>query len=292
MSKALVTGALGFVGGQLAHSLIAEGRDVTLLVREGKQTEARTKFSKAKEIVSLQDLVDSPLERVFDTIFHLATVYIYENTVEDIPTLIDANITLPATLADIAARWGSKVSFVNASTFMQHFQGSDYSPTCLYAATKKSIEDVLAYYTHTFKGFSTSHLVFPHIYGEGDTRIKVLNLLINATKSHSTLHLASGRQLLDLVHVSDAVTALKIAETLGTGRWSIGNDKCFSIRELTEIMSEISGIRLDINFDEGKDRTFDTFEIWNTAEPLPGWTGKIDLQQWVTQQLANSDKTI
>lgn len=292
MSKALLTGALGFVGGQLARSLIAENRDVTLLVREGKQTEARREFPGAKEIVTLQDLVESPRERIFDTIFHLATVYIYENKVEDIPNLIDGNIALPATLADIAARWGSEVSFVNVSTFMQHFQGSEYSPTCLYAATKKSIEDILAYYTQTVKGFSTSHLVFPHIYGEGDTRIKVLNLLINATKSHSALHLASGRQLLDLVHVSDAVTALRLAETLGTGRWSIGSDKCFSIRELTELMSEISGVRLDINFDEGKDRKFDTFEIWNTAEPLPGWTRKIDLQQWVTQQLANSDKTI
>ena len=287
-----MTGALGFVGGQLAHSLIAEGRDVTLLVREGKQTEAGTKFSGAKEIISLQDLVVSPLERIFDTIFHLATVYIYENTVEDIPNLIDGNITLPATLADIAARWGSEVSFVNVSTFMQHFQGNEYSPTCFYAATKKSIEDILTYHTNTVEGFTTSHLVFPHIYGEGDSRIKVLNLLLNAIKSQTSLHLASGRQLLDLVHVSDAVSALKIAETLGTGRWSIGNDKCYSIRELTELMHEISGVGLDINFDGGKDRTFDTFKIWDTADRLPGWTRKVDLQQWVVQQLTSLDETI
>ena len=290
MSNALVTGALGFVGGQLAHSLIAEGRDVTLLVREEKLAEARTKFSGANEIISLQDLVDSPLDRIFDTIFHLATVYIYDHSVEDIPDLIAGNITLPATLADIASRWGSKVSFVNVSTFMQHFQGSEYSPTCLYAATKKSIEDILAYYTQAVEGFNTSHLVFPHIYGEADTRTKVLNLLINATKTHTALHLASGKQLLDLVHVSDAVTALKIAETLGTGRWSIGSDKYFSIRELTELVREISEVELDINFDERKDRTFDTFKIWNTAEPLPGWTRKIDLQHWVAQQLTNPDK--
>ena len=94
------------------------------------------------------------------------------------------------------------------------------------------------------------------------------------------------------MHVSDAVNALKIAETLGTGRWSIGNDNCYSIRELTELMSEVSGVGLDINFDERKDRTFDTYEIWDTADRLPGWTRKVDLQQWVVQQLTGPDKAI
>ena len=292
LRSALVTGVLGFIGGELTRSLIAEGRDVTLLVREGKQEEAEKKFSGAKEIVTLQELVASPAVRVFDTIFHLATVYMFENTVDDIPKLIEGNITLPATLADIAARWGSKVTFVNVSTYMQHFQGDEYSPTCLYAATKKSIEDILSFYTNTIQAFNASHIVFPNIYGEGDTRVKLLNLLINATQSKSPLHFASGRQLLDLVHVSDAITALKSAEDLGNGRWSIGNDVCYSIRELTELTQEISGVRLDIVFDDKKDRKFDTFEIWETADRLPGWTRTIDLKQWLAKQLTTSEGAI
>ena len=289
MNRALLTGALGFVGGELARSLIAEGRDVTLLVREGKQREAKTKFSDAREIVTLEDLVKSPQARVFGTIFHLATFYTYRNTIEDIPNLIDGNITLPTTLADIAANWGSKVSFVNVSTFMQHFQGAAYSPTCLYAATKKSTEEILNYYNNAFEGFTTAHLVFPHIYGESDTRLKLLNLLIQAAKTQSSLSLASGRQLLDLVHVSDAVTALKYAESLGTGRWSIGNEINYSVRQLTDLIQEISGVRLDINFDEKKDRRFDTFEIWPTADRLPGWTKKVDLEGWIIEQLTSID---
>lgn len=292
LKSVLITGALGFVGGELARLLIAEGRDVTLLVREGKQAEATEKFLGAKEIVTLHEMIESPKARVFDTIFHLATVYIYENSVEDISRMIDGNITLPTTLADIAARWGTEVSFINVSTFMQHFLGAAYSPTCLYAATKKSTEDILAYYSNTVEGFSASHLVFPHIYGEGDTRVKLLNLLINATKAKTALHLASGRQILDLVHVSDAVSALKMTENMGNGRWSIGNDVCYSISELTELIDEISKVKLDINFDGNKDRRFDTFQIWETADRLPGWKRKIELRQWITNQLLTSEEIL
>jgi nucleoside-diphosphate-sugar epimerase len=292
LRSALVTGALGFIGGELTRSLSAEGRDVTLLVRDGKQVEAERKFPGAKEIVTLQELAATPAVRVFDTIFHLATVYMYENAVGDIPKMIEGNITLPATLADIAARWGSKVTFVNVSTYMQHFQGDEYFPTCLYAATKKSIEDILSFYTNTIEAFSTSHIVFPNIFGEGDTRVKLLNLLINATQSRSPLRLASGRQLLDLVHVSDAITALKSAEDLGYGRWSIGSDLPYSIKELTELTQEISGVRLDIDFDERRDRKFDTFEIWETADRLPGWLRTIDPKQWLAKQLKNPERVI
>lgn len=285
LNRTLITGALGFVGGELSHSLIGEGREVTLLVRAERLNEARERFSKAYEVITLEDMIDQPQKRIFDSIFHLATVYIYENTIQDIPKLIEGNIYLPTTLADIATRWGTKVSFINVSTFMQHFQGNEYAPTCLYAATKKSIEDILLYYSFNFKNFEISHLVFPHIYGEGDTRVKLLNLLVNATNTRSSLQLSSGRQLLDLVHVSDAVAALKSSEAIGSGRWSIGSDVCYSIRELTEMISEISRFQLDVNFDERKDRKFDTFEEWHTAERLPGWTPKVTLREWITSQL-------
>lgn len=291
MKRTLITGALGFVGGELTRTLINDGRYVTVLVRDGKQQEARIKFGDIIDVITLEELVDAPQKATFETIFHLATVYVYENTIQDIPRIIEANITLPTTLADIVARNGTQVSFVNISTFMQHFEGSEYSPTCLYAATKKSIEDILVFYTNTFENFQAVDVVFPHIYGENDTRLKLVNLLVNASKSQSVLHLASGRQVLDLVHVKDAVTALKIAENLGKGRWSIGSSRIYSVREITELIQEISGVQLEINFDIRKDRNFDTFEVWETARRLPGWTQQIELPQWLIEQFAKSRST-
>ena len=292
MSKTLVTGALGFVGGELVRSLMSDARNVSLLVREGRQGAARTKFPNVSEILTLRELIEEPNRRTFETIFHLATVYVYDNSIRDVSNLVDGNITLPATLADVAVRWGNPVSFVNVSTFMQHFEGHEYRPTCLYAATKKAAEDVLAYYGNAHSDFTVGHLVFPHVYGEGDTRMKLLNLLINASKSKLNLQLGSGKQLLDLVHVSDAVSALRSLEHLGTGRWSIGGGEHYSTRELADLFSEISGSKLDISFDPMKDRQFDTFKTWDTAPRLPNWAPSVDLKTWISDRFKEPNNAI
>jgi nucleoside-diphosphate-sugar epimerase len=291
LSRVLVTGALGFIGGELTRSLIEDGREITVLVRDGRQQQAMSVYADISEVVTLQEMIEHPKDRIFDTIYHLATFYTYDNGTEDIPLLIESNIVLPTTLADIAARWKTEVCFVNISTFMQHFEDSDYMPTCLYAATKQSAEDILSFYSNNYENFSVANIVFPHIYGESDLRTKLLNVLINASRNGTSLNLGSGKQLLDLVHVSDAIVALKLAENLGRGRWSIGSDKYYSIREITEIISELSRIPLNVDFDAGKDRQYDTFRIWQTAERLPGWSSQIDLKSWLTTQLDNSQTT-
>lgn len=289
MKRVLVTGALGFVGGEVVRSLLSDEREVTLLVREDRKEFAKKIFPEVHDVVVLQDLIDDPNGRIFETIFHLATFYTYNNTLEDLPNLISSNITLPTTLADIASTWQSQVSFINVSTFMQHFQGENYAPTCLYAATKKSAEDILYFYESTNSKFSVINLVFPHIYGEGDTRPKLINLLLNAAKFKLPIQLASGRQLMDLVHVSDAVRAVRSAEGMESGRWSIGNTRVYSIRELINTLSEVAGFQLDVTYDESKDRKYDTFEIWDTANRLPGWTTTVDIKQWFTNQLVLRD---
>ena len=99
-SKALVTGATGFVGAAVARALLAEGWEVRVLVRAGSDRRNVTSLS-AEQVVG--DLTDTPsLERALDgceAVFHVAADYrlwaprpqdLYRTNVEGTGNLLDA----------------------------------------------------------------------------------------------------------------------------------------------------------------------------------------------------------
>jgi len=73
MGKVLVTGASGFIGGQLTETLLARGGQVTCLVRRPSAAERLTSLG-ARFIVGDVTVSEqlSPAVANIDTVFHLA----------------------------------------------------------------------------------------------------------------------------------------------------------------------------------------------------------------------------
>ena len=86
----------------------------------------------------------------------------------------------------------------------------------LYAATKQAFTDLLVFYAEV-EGLAVHTLELMDTYGPGDPRAKLIPFLLRAGAEGTTVEMTDGTQLIDLVHVDDAV-ARPARDRGGTGR--------------------------------------------------------------------------
>ena len=98
--------------------------------------------------------------------------------------------------------------FINTGTYWQHYvrsESSTYSPSCFYAATKQSFQDIIKYYTDSNLIKSITLKLFD-TYGPVDLR-KDITILSEAQQNNNKIAMTSGEQLIDLVYITDVVRA-------------------------------------------------------------------------------------
>ena len=287
MAQTLITGGLGFTGRVLVKRLISQGEIPLLILRAERMKDAQVYFGNKIKTLTLDAFIKSePNDYMVNRVFHLATMYEYSPTIDQIPNLVDSNITFPTLLAEKLKSKSNPPSWVNVSTFMQHYEGKSYFPTSLYAATKQACEDLFEYY-RVSNQIHVKTLVFPNVYGEDDGRQKLINLLINSVKDKRTMNLSSGNQIMELLHVSDAVDGLLLTESLEPGRWSFGELESFHIREIVEVIGRTSKSGIQVSYDSSKDREFDQLTSWQQGEILPNFSRKINFEEWLLTKIYN-----
>jgi nucleoside-diphosphate-sugar epimerase len=285
MVQTLITGGFGFTGRVLVQRLISQGEVPLLILRADNIENAQHYFGDKIKAITIDDFLKlDSCDCMVSRVFHLATIYEYLPTIDQIPRLIDSNITFPTLIAEKVKSKSNPPSWVNVSTFMQHYEGKSYFPTSLYAATKQACEDLLEYFQVT-NVLKVKTIVFPNVYGEEDGRQKIINLLIKSIKAKETVSLSSGNQVMELLHVSDAVDGLLLVETLEPGRWSFGDLESFRIYEIVDIISRTCGSQVSVNYDSSKDREFDQLESWLHDETLPNFTRRIDFEDWLRTKI-------
>ena len=284
MPNVLITGGLGYVGSHLVEQLKKTNNEITILIRE---SDKEHRIGNEFRLVTIEELEKSPENLMINTVVNLAGKYSFDHQVIGVNELLLSNVVLPARIAAAVSSAGAKVHWVQASTFMQHYKGADRAPTCFYASTKQSVEDVL----HWFKSedFRVTSLILPHIFGEEDPRDKLINLLLRSVKSGSKIQLSSGTQIMDLVHISDITKAIErvLLDKGPAGRWQITSDKAIRVAEIVEYIRSTSENALNVQFDESLDRAMDCYELWLNAPTLPNWTASKELFNWLSTQLAS-----
>jgi nucleoside-diphosphate-sugar epimerase len=166
---------------------------------------------------------------------------------------------------------------VNTGTVWQHYDAAAYSPVSLYAATKQAFSDLLVFYSEV-EGLEVHTLELMDTYGPNDARAKLIPFLLRAGQDGTTVPMTDGTQLIDLMHVDDAVGALIATAGAPAGHtYGARGDGAITLRELVDRFQQATGYSLNVEWGARPPRPREMLRPWMTADPPPHWEPQIRL---------------
>lgn len=277
--KILVTGATGFIGKNLVKK-ISKDHEVIALVRENSDT---------SEIKNLCQLICSIEDVKADLVIHLASCFLASHKYEDIENLINSNVMFGTKLVDQCQKNGIK-NFINVGTYWQHYEGSDYSPVNLYAATKQAFEDILKFYTETTE-LKVTNIKLNDTFGPKDTRRKVFNLWKEIATTGEHLGMSPGEQKMDMVYIDDVIDAFEALlkylpkQVNKYESFKIEAKERLSLREMANIFESVIDKKLNISWGERSYRPREVMSPSCPCEIVPGWKAKFSFEEGIKKVL-------
>lgn len=281
---ALVTGATGFIGKNLVSRLVREGWQVHIVTRKGSHLPPSLEFARVTNHThdgTTEGMIHLVGEAKPNVVFHLASLFLAQHESKDIEPLILSNILFGSQLLE-AMKVNDVRHIVNTGTSWQHYDNQDYSPVCLYAATKQAFDDILSYYTETTPIKAVTLQLFDS-YGPNDPRPKLFKLLAKAAKSREVLAMSPGEQLIDLVYIDDVIDAYLCATDLlsnlpsGHHIFSVSSGEPIPLRELVAIYEKVVGTKLCIDWGMRPYRPREVMRTWDKGKSVAGWHPKVSL---------------
>ena len=285
MSRALVTGAGGFVGRHLCERLVAEGWEVRGLVRPGAGVPPGVQRVEVDltDPAALADAVGEP-----DVAFHLAAARAKGSAAERAATaavnalsgfhLVEA---LPPSCRAVI-RLGSSTEYAEVAGPMS--ESAPLHPRGFFGATKAAGSLLLAA-AASERGVRSAVLRAFQVYGPGDKPDRFVPTVLRAARSGEELPLTVPGQRRDWVHVDDVVSACLLAaaaDDLPPGQvLNVGTGVQTANEELVALASEVTGrpIRTVVGAHPG--RSWDAAS-WvcdpSLARSLLGWEPRLDLR--------------
>ena len=287
---AFVTGVTGFIGQRLAQRLLDDGWTVHALLR-GAPPAALPGLIAHRYEGRTEDVVAAVAAASPDVAFHLASLYLADHHPDQVADLVASNVLLTAQLAEALSATGNGGRLINTGTGWQHHNGASYLPVNLYAATKQASADLLRYYADA-RGLSVLTLKLFDTYGLGDTRRKLVQLLIDAALTGKTLAMSPGEQTVDMTHVDDVVDAFVVAaarvEAAGEPldeNWFVSGER-MTVRNLAARVAANVGRPMEPQFGG---RPYRPREVMMPIDPtgavLPGWQRRRRLETYLDEAL-------
>ena len=316
MPKVLVTGGAGFIGSHVADLFLARNWEVTIVddLSSGKR-ENVPHAAKLHEIgVNSPELVRLVTEQNFDVIAHLAAQIDVRKSVAD--PLADATINIVGTLnlmeALRAAESSARVVFTSTGGVLYgdfntppNYETYPKDPESPYAIAKLSVEYYLAYYGRVHN-MDSAALRFGNVYGprqdpHGEAGVVAI-FCGRILSNHPLTIFGDGRQTRDYVYVGDVARAVYLAATgplppkarLDERGFNIGTGKGTSVIEIAELLQEVAGIKVPVEFAPRRPgEQQESFINADKAHELLGWTPQVTLPEglamtfaWFEQQVS------
>lgn len=281
--KIVITGATGFLGSNLVKHFNEKQYEIYAIVRENSNTKQLDKNNIEYCVYNgnVTELIEFFNKRKPDVVIHTAAFFVSEHMYSQVDNLIDSNIRFSTHILEAMSRTGV-TNFINTSTVWEHYNNEEYNPSCLYAATKKVVEDIIKYYVEA-EGLKAITLVLYDTYGKNDRRGKIISKFAEIIHTQEEIAMSKGEQEIGLLHIDDVVQAYSIAVNMFQNmkekyeKYYLLPNEIHSLKEIAHIFEEVSGKKLLTRWGERPYRKREVMKVYRQGVCLPGWNPSIDL---------------
>ena len=299
-SRALVTGASGFIGGHLCRRLTEAGVVVHAVSRTERQPDASVArwwlgdLAEPRVAASLLDEVQP------ETVFHLASHVFGSRELSVVAPTFRDNLVSTVNLLTAVAEQG-ECSVILSGSMDEPRPGEEATPSSPYAAAKIAAST----YARLFHALYDLPVVITRIfmvYGpDQKDEKKLVPYVARSLLSGEAPELSSGARSVDWVYVEDVADALATfaaLDNIGGQTLDVGTGAATSVRKVVEELADIVGGGIEPTFGAVDERPMETEPVADIGTTLEatGWHAKIDLREglertvaWHRQRLAASD---
>ena len=327
MDKILVTGGAGMIGSNLVKRLVKENNDVYVVDNLWRGKLEYLNDDNGNPVISLEDrffnrdlsIADScdDLAQKVDYIVHLADVvagidYVFSNQ----GSLFRQNLIINSNVITSTRKAKNNLKgfvYIGTACSFPLTRQNTLNPLPLkedelYPALPESAYGwsklMGQYETELMEketGIPTCTLMFHNVYGapcDFGERSQVIPALIRKAVNYPNEEFnvwGSGKQGRAFVYVDDIVEAicLSLKKGLGKGTIQIGPSVCTSIKDIAEMVVEISGKEISIFYDTTKpEGDMARCADYSVAREVLGWEPKMSLKaglsiqyEWIKKQM-------
>jgi nucleoside-diphosphate-sugar epimerase len=199
--KILVLGSTGYVGSMLCKALAREHIPYVEIIRkDGCFKTMNMTFE------SLEDCVEVLQDQNITHVVNLAASTNKNCDFNATNELIQANVNFTSLSAVMALKL-SIPNYVFISTYSTSIGNGKYDPQTLYAATKKSAEDILYFFSQS-SNLNVVVLNLYDVYGPNHPHGKVITGMLEALMTKSDFQMSQGNQEVSPIYIDDVTEAI------------------------------------------------------------------------------------
>jgi len=297
--KYVVTGGAGFVGSYLVKLLVKEGHSVIVVdnLHKGKKENLGLVLKQIQfERIDIRDY--ESLEKILnniDGVFHQAALTIVQDSFDRPKEYNDVNVIGTENIFKLAEKNNFKVVYASSSSVYGHKEDMPIRENALrkpinpYGQTKLDTEFLVDKYSK--KGTKIIGLRYFNIFGQGQTLEYagvITKFLERIKQNKSPIIFGDGTQIRDFIYVEDVAMAnlLAMKNNVSGLLVNIGMGKAITIKELANMILEVSGLNLKPNFKNPlKGDIKKSHADITLATKSFNWNPKKDLRDWLLEIL-------
>jgi UDP-glucose 4-epimerase len=291
--KILATGALGFIGSNLAERLLKEGHEVSIL--DNLHTGSMENIASIKDKVKVFELNSGQIGKTgekYDVIFHNG-IYSSSPMYKDNPHLVAKAIDEFISIMEYAKKNGSRVVFASTSSMYNGItppHKEDIVPLVKdYYSEARIIMERLAKLYYDLHNVPVVGLRYFSVYGPHEKAKKgyanlVTQFLWEMLDGKAPLIFGDGSQTRDFTYVDDVVEANLLAMNYGKfGVFNVGNGTSTTLNEIVEKLNQKLGTGIKPAYQENKIKNYVQHTLADTslAEKELGFRAKIAIDEGI-----------